>query len=54
MRRSGALESIWASGLYLGDNRANAYVTVNPTWHLEEDSSSSAAVYEPERMPGRR
>lgn len=54
MRRSGALESIWASGLYLGDNRANAYVTVNPTWHLEEDSSSSAAVYEPERMPFRR
>lgn len=54
MRRSAALESIWNSGLFISNNRANAYVTVNPSWHLAKDSSSSASVYEPERMPFRR
>ena len=54
MRRSPALEAIWASGRYIGNNRANAYVTVNPTWHLAEDHSSASEVYAWWRVPFRR
>lgn len=54
MRRSGALESIWNSGRYFGNNRSNAYVTVNPTWTLANDYSSSSSVYQWWRVPFRR
>lgn len=54
MRRSAALESIWNSGRYFGNNRSNAYVTVNPTWTLANDYSSSSSVYQWWRVPFRR
>lgn len=54
MRRSAALETIWNSGMYIGDNRSNAYVTVNPTWELANDYTSSSNVYQWWRVPFRR